>query len=494
MAKSEHDTNLVKHTVVYGFGSALTAAGGFLLIPLYTHSLTPDQYGILELLNRVIDVVIMLSFLGTRQAFMRFYFDSEDKTSRQAVTGTTLVFSVLMCIALELFLIPLLLVAPQADTVDRFQVLVAFAAGWIPMEVIILLGMAVLQVKLKSTVYVAVSVARLVVFIGLIYVMLYIMKQGIVGVVLAQLIISGVIGGGFLWMIWRDTRFRVDRGILKALLAFGLPYLPAGMFMYVISNSDRYALGYFASLGDVGIYALAYKLGSVAVALFMVPFQKVWAPFIFSVCRDEDGPERIGRAFVVFTAITAYLALGISVLTPYILPWIADPAYQSVDLVVPIVCFGTVFYGMACLIDAGVLIEKKTHVKPLIFGTAAALGVVFQLVLTPSFGVIGAACATSLTFVALFLINHQFSERYYHVNIQVRALMVVLAAVAGCWILSSQAPSLVDSAAAILAVKVGALVAYPAVIVAARVISIEELVKVIRTRAAVAESGPLREN
>lgn len=487
MAERTQSGSLVRHTVVYGLGSALTAAGGFLLIPIYTHALSPDQYGVLELLNRIIDVVILLSFLGTRQAFMRFYFDSEDSKSRQAVTGTTLVFSVLMCLVLELILIPLLLIAPQGDAVDRFHLLVMFAAGWIPMEVVILLGMAVLQVKLRSTAYVAVSFSRLVAFIALIYFMLYVMEQGIVGVVLAQLIISGVIGCGFLWMIWRGTRFRVDKDVLKSLLAFGLPYLPAGVFMYVISNSDRYALGYFGSLGDVGIFALAYKLGSVAVALFMVPFQKVWSPFIFSVCRDEDGPKRIGRAFVVFTAITAYLALGISVLTPYVLPWIADAAYQSVELVVPIVCFGTVFYGMACLIDAGVLIEKKTHVKPLIFGSAAALGVIFQLLLTPPFGIIGAACATSLTFVALFLINHHFSERYYHIDIQPGMLMIVLGTVAGCWFLSSLAPALFDGTASILWFKAGALALYPIVIVAAGVISIDELGDLVRKRVAEAE-------
>ena len=39
------------HTIIYGLGSVLQAALGFVLIPLYTRYFTTDMYGVLALVN-----------------------------------------------------------------------------------------------------------------------------------------------------------------------------------------------------------------------------------------------------------------------------------------------------------------------------------------------------------------------------------------------------------------------------------------------------------
>ena len=66
---------LAKHTLIYGVGSVMVAAGGILLIPVYTHVLSAAEYGTLEILNRIADILIVVMFLGMRQSFIRIYFD-----------------------------------------------------------------------------------------------------------------------------------------------------------------------------------------------------------------------------------------------------------------------------------------------------------------------------------------------------------------------------------------------------------------------------------
>ena len=43
--------DLGKHSVVYGVGDLISKSIGFLLIPLYTNYLSPEQYGTLDLLD-----------------------------------------------------------------------------------------------------------------------------------------------------------------------------------------------------------------------------------------------------------------------------------------------------------------------------------------------------------------------------------------------------------------------------------------------------------
>ena len=65
---------LGRHSMIYGIGSALSMAAGFLLIPLYTNVLTAGEYGILELLNRTSDVIILVIFMGVRQGIYKILF------------------------------------------------------------------------------------------------------------------------------------------------------------------------------------------------------------------------------------------------------------------------------------------------------------------------------------------------------------------------------------------------------------------------------------
>ena len=43
----------VRHALVYGAGTLSLQAAGIVLIPLYTHYLSPEEYGVLQLIYRI---------------------------------------------------------------------------------------------------------------------------------------------------------------------------------------------------------------------------------------------------------------------------------------------------------------------------------------------------------------------------------------------------------------------------------------------------------
>ena len=64
---------LSKHTIIYGTGTFLTKAIGFFLIPLYTHYLTPKDYGVLTFLDLTEYIISYFLILGLAQAILRYY-------------------------------------------------------------------------------------------------------------------------------------------------------------------------------------------------------------------------------------------------------------------------------------------------------------------------------------------------------------------------------------------------------------------------------------
>jgi len=72
---------LASNTLVFAAGNILVKLISFFLMPLYTNTLTTDQYGIAELLNNTIEIVLPLATLCIVEALYRFSLDEEAEHS-----------------------------------------------------------------------------------------------------------------------------------------------------------------------------------------------------------------------------------------------------------------------------------------------------------------------------------------------------------------------------------------------------------------------------
>jgi len=420
---------LARHSVIYGIGSSLGVAGSFLLIPLYTHALMPSEYGALELLYRTAEILTLVMLMGVRQAYLRYHFErKDDELWQRQVLGTTVAFVLLSSAVITAMVFPFSGYARSVlfkGSISQTPIILLLA--WIPLEMIVNIGLAHLQVRMQSLLFVMVNLVRLVVFLGLNVILVYVMQKGVTGVLLAQVIVTGLIALAMMVHFVRWTRLAMSVQLMKDLVRFGLPYLPASFFMYIIANSDRYFLGTSVSLESLGIYALAMKIGMVGTMLLVDPFLKVWSPFLYSHYDKPDGPELLGRVVTLFTLASVAFGLGVSVFTPIVLPWISNPEYLSASQLVPIICLATAIYSLTHLADAGILIAKQTRYKPLIFGITAAVALLVNIILIPWLGAIGAAMASVLTYTALLAVNMVISSRFYRFPVEKRRIALIFA-------------------------------------------------------------------
>ncbi len=94
---------------------------------------------------------------------------------------------------------------------------------------------------------------RLLLIIGL--------QWGVRGVVLSDIIVTAVFT--LVLVPWFAALVRpvFSRQLLIESLRFGLPRLPHGVAQQIMGASDRYVLGRFVSLHEVGVYSTGSSLG-----------------------------------------------------------------------------------------------------------------------------------------------------------------------------------------------------------------------------------------
>ena len=214
-------------------------------------------------------------------------------------------------------------------------------------------------------------------------------------------------------------------GLVRKMVRFGLPYVPTLFFAYIVSNADRFAILYFGALASLGVLSLASKIGEMALMVFTAPVESVWSPFAFRVHAEPDGAQKIGALYTRYTALCVLLALGVSLAAPLAVRLLAEDSYAEASDLVPIVAFGWVFNVLAALSDIGILIAKKTYLKPRVSGAAAVLALLLQLLLTPRYGIYGAAVATALTQAAILMINRTVASRLYKMGTRQRDFLII---------------------------------------------------------------------
>ena len=239
---------------------------------------------------------------------------------------------------------------------------------------------------------------------------------GVLGALLTVFLISLVISVRYLR---RLTDFRFERRIVpggleaKALLAFSMPLVISNLFGIVAPRSDMLAIGAYLASQDIAVYAVASQTAAV-LALILSAFDTAIMPTIGGLLAKQevgqlaDVSKAAARwAMILSLFVFVQLALfGGDILRLF------GPMFESGALCLTILAAGHLV-GSAAASSTGIILMSG-HSKIIMFNSIG-IGVALMasnVVLVPRFGIVGAACGTSLCFAASSLLCAIEAKRF----------------------------------------------------------------------------------
>ena len=438
---SESATNTIKHTGIYGVGIVARNMASFLMLPIYTRYLTPEDYGVIELLSMVLDVVGILMGVRIGQAIFRYYARSNSLLERNRTISTALF------LVLALNLLGMAVVMLTAQPVSRLILGDTAYAGALALFSVTLVLMALELVPLtfiraqqRPWLFVSFSVGKLLVQISLnIYFVVY-KHLGVDGVIYAAIGSSGLMAVLLTAYTFRHVGAEFCYKSARQLASFSIPLIFAALGSFYVTFGDRYFLRIFVGLEEVGIYSLGYKFGFLLAMVTWRPFQQVWDVQRYDVGKLSNANEIFGRTFVFISLAMITAALAIALFTKDFLKVMSAPEFWGAHEIVPIIVVAYLFQCWTNYCRYGLLLSEQTFQVAIGSGIAVVVITVGYLTLIPNYGGIGAAIATLTAFASRFFWENFQSKRAYDMELPWSRVRGILGLAAIIFLLSYLIP------------------------------------------------------
>jgi O-antigen/teichoic acid export membrane protein len=454
-------------------GFAYTASSVFskvvavLLLPVYTALLDPSEYGRAEILFGSVIAASIVVRLGVIEALLRFYYLPGERGEDVVRTG----FAALLWTTTAGALLLLPFAEPIADALRSEPGLVRIAIGglWILTLYEYLVSLYRLDERAKA--YFFFTFANVLAAIPLTLLLIAGFDEGARGLLLG----SYAAGVPFIAWLALSERRRLGlvprRSLLRRMLRFGLPTMPAELSLYSLIFVDRIVLVRYTSVAEVGLYALAFKF-SQAIQVIVRGFQLAWPPLAYSITDDEEARRVYATVVTAFAALSAFIVVGMWLEARWIVRLLAASEFFEAYRAIGLLSLGAALYGLylALLVVLGRTGRTEFNFPATLAALAVNIGL--NLLLVPRHGMVGAGVALVASYLVALVLMWFFTRRLFPVPWQWGRLAMI--AVGAAAVITAGELLLPTEGAAGLLSRTAAWLTYPLLLWFGGVISAEQ--------------------
>ncbi|HEY2335144.1 MAG TPA: oligosaccharide flippase family protein, partial [Solirubrobacterales bacterium] len=382
------------------------------LLPLYTRYLTLADYGAAEVMFAAVVSASIVVRLGMIEALLRFYYKDGEDPARVVSTSFAAVFwlaTIASLIALPFAgAISEALLAHSAPDLGRISI------GGLWALTLFEYLLTLFRLEERARAFFVTTILNVLVTIGLTVVLVVGEGEGARGLLLGSFASGGVFVLGLIFVHRRRLSLWVDRELLRRLMRFGLPTMPAELSLYLLNFVDRIIIVRSAGLPAAGLYSLAVKFAQ-AINVLVRGFQLAWPPLAYSI-RDDDEASRAYAAVVTwFVTAAAFVVAGMWLLSRWIVRALASPEFFGSYKAIGLVATGVTLYALYMVL---VVILGRTGRTEFNFpATIAALAanIALNLALVPPLGIVGAGIALVASYLVVLALMYGFTQRLFPV-------------------------------------------------------------------------------
>jgi O-antigen/teichoic acid export membrane protein len=282
----------------------------------------------------------------------------------------------------------------------------------------------------RSVAFALASIANVLITIGATVLLIVVWHKGALGLLVGNFVGTLCVYVALLAYRREQLGLQFDRELFRGMQTFGLPLVPSALALWVINFVDRLFIAGYKDPAEVGVYSAAVKIASV-ITFAMFAFRTAWPAFAYSIEDDRDAKRTYAFVLTYLLVFASWIALGLGALAPWLTQAMTAPEYQRAEKAIALLAFAGAIYAGYTVLAIGSGRARKTQLNWVVTGIGAAVNVGLCVVLVPRYGMVGAAIATAIAYVVLFLGMTLYAQRVYPVAYQWRRVLTAVGAGVG---------------------------------------------------------------
>ncbi|HVR76473.1 MAG TPA: oligosaccharide flippase family protein, partial [Planctomycetota bacterium] len=406
---------IFKHSSIYAAGQILSRLASIILLPLYTAFLTPQDYGVMALLDITLSIFGFLAAAGISSAVIRFHFDAAYKESQHALWTTGLFLTGLL--ALPQLALALAFREPLADfflgsEIPDAPYLLVLALLSLTTTITCNYSAAYLRVQKRSVLFICLTVPDLLLRIALNIFFIAFLRLGVLGFLYSTLIVGSLQSIVVLAILFAGKPFQIIRHLLLPFLSYGWPLIVTSFASLAMHKSNVYFLRWFLNdMALVGVFGVAYTMAQGVNSLVITPFFSIWTTLAFEINELPERGEIFERVFKYFVLGLSLVLLGVALFSVPIIKLMTQPAFYEAARLLPILCLAFLFFPLHAFFRLPAMIHKKTGMVATNSLIAAAAACLFNMALIPPYGMYGSAVASVFTYAVFSFAGYGSYQR-----------------------------------------------------------------------------------
>lgn len=407
-----------KNSFFYTLGSVIRALASFILLPIYANLLGASGYGQLGLLETISSILLILMTLATERSLYRLYYDYEGEDRKKFIST---VFWAICLFGLFVFFVASSMskvISPFAGDVDPVRVLIPVFL-YTFLSAIVSFSQIIMQVEQKGKEFLIVSLAYMFFYNLFALLLLFLYSPSIESMVYATVLANLCLFPIIFKRLRECVVLQFDKRILLSVLKFSLPMFGMVAAGWALSVSDRLFIVNLGSLEDAGVYAMATKFVMVGT-MFAAAIYQAYGPLFYSITNTstyDDANKRLFPMNKFVSSTVCILFVIVALFSRIVQEILLKEEYGQVALYSYFLCVATLIVQQAGLLNLMIYQDKKTLGVSMISVFAGLFSMLFNYILIPKIGSIGAAVCNLGVSVFIFVSTWILAKRHYYIKL-----------------------------------------------------------------------------
>src|SRR5699024_1234611 len=423
---------VLENSFLYTFSSLTVKATGFLLLPLYTFFLTPDDYGIVNLINSFLQMALYIVSMSLGSGIVRFYLDYKDNQEQlKRYLGSVILFVIVSSGLFTVlgFIFKDILINTLFDGLAFYPyVFIALVTmSFLTLHKIHQDIMQAMQLGRKLSL-VNLSVFFLIAAFNVFFIV--VLKLCATGMLLAQLILHV---GYIFYMIYdlkkhRLFMFAFDIKILWNALKYSVPLMPHNLSTRIASFASRVFLNIGGTATVVGLYSVGLRFGQL-IDTVQSSVNKAFRPWFFEMMEKgvKDSKKQIVDLSTLLLTLYSLVYMVIGLFSQEAILIMTSKKYVMAWTVIPILVVGysvkSIYYFYV-----NILFYYKSLAKKIFLSTLAGsfADVILAFLLIPGLVMYGAAVAFLLAKIIVVIIVYLMAREHNDVGYRMLDMIKII--------------------------------------------------------------------